>query len=339
MATSANALTQIEFGQTYTTYALMTNSGDEQVYTVSGGTIWSGKSGYAPVVRPNGVVTGRGMITTSATNNTVRIAAFTAYLKGVLTTVTATTATITRATSAGGYKVHSITLASNGSIATVEGTEKVGGPFVDTRATDGGPALIPTTSIEIGQVRTTASTAGVVLSTEIKQNGQYTERYDYPTWDEYNIGLGEAATASARRQAHIRFATALPEIHTGAVPKNVYVAYYEPEFSDLSKTMDFTPVENSSSVSSTQYYGGTVGSSTSSIGTGGFTALLNDGVTDSLVAEKDQVLTVKHFPDRDKSAYTLTQGTISLKRTYPVDGQNQAAVTIAAERITAEFSS
>lgn len=339
MATSANAKTQIEFGQTYNTYALMTNSGDEQVYTVSGGEIYSGKSGYASVVRPNGVVTGRGMITTSTTNDLVNIAAFTAYLKGVLTTVSAATAGITRATTAGAYKINSITLSSAGAIAVVAGDEKAGGPFVDTRATAGGPALIPTTSIEIGQIRTTSSTAGLVASTEIKQNGQYTERYDYPTWDVYNIGLGESTSVSARRQAHIRFAAALPEIHTGAVPKNVYIAYYEPEFSDLSKTMGFIPAENSSSVSSTQYYGGTQGSSSTSIGTGGFTALLDDGVTDALVAEKDQILTVKHFPDRDKSAYTLTQGTISLKRTYPVNNQNQAVVTIAAEQVTAEFSS
>lgn len=339
MATSANAKIQIEFGQNYRTYTLMTNSGDEQVYTVSGGEIWSGKSGYAPVIRPNGVVTGRNMITAGATADLVHTAAFTAYLKGVLTTVSEATVSVTRATTSGAYKITSITLASNGSIAAVAGTEKAGGPFTDTRATAGGPPLIPTTSIEIGQIRYTGATAAVITATEIKQNGQYTERFDYPTWDANNIGDGEAADVAAQRQAHIKFASALPEIHTGVVPKSVYIAYYEPEFSDLSRAMDFTPAENSSSVSSTQYYGGTIGASSTSLGAGGFTALLDDGITDSLVAEKNQVLTVKFFPDEDKSAYSLTQGIVSLKRTYPVDKQNQATVTIAAEKQTAEFSS
>jgi CO/xanthine dehydrogenase Mo-binding subunit len=77
----------------------------------------------------------------------------------------------------------------------------------------------------------------------------------------------------------------------------------------------------------------------SSIGQGGFTALMNDGLTDSLVAEKDQVLTVKFYPDENKSAYGLTQGKIGLTRTFPFDNQNQAEVTISAENPTAEFAS
>jgi hypothetical protein len=112
---------------------------------------------------------------------------------------------------------------------------------------------------------------------------------------------------------------------------------YEPVMSDLSKTMDFKPVENTHSVASTQYYGGTVGARSSSIGQGSFTALLTTGVADDLIKEKDQILTVKFFPDRLKGQYVLTQGAIGVTRSFPVAGQIQAACTISAETISADF--
>jgi hypothetical protein len=75
-----------------------------------------------------------------------------------------------------------------------------------------------------------------------------------------------------------------------------------------------------------------------SLNAGSFTALLSDGVTDALVAEKNQLLTVKYYPDRNQSPFLLTQGTIGLGRTYPVANQNQATVTISAESESADFA-
>ena len=103
--------------------------------------------------------------------------------------------------------------------------------------------------------------------------------------------------------------------------------------------MDFVPVENSHSTTSTQFYNGTIGSVSSTLGQGSFTALMTDNVTDSLVGNKDQVLTIRFYPDRNKTAYVLTQGKLGLARTFPVAGQNQASVTISAENASAEFSS
>ena len=54
---------------------------------------------------------------------------------------------------------------------------------------------------------------------------------------------------------------------------------------------------------------------------------------------KDEIITIKFYPDRNKSAYTLTQGVLGITSTYPVANQNQAVCTISAETITANFSS
>lgn len=341
MATSANAKISLEMGQEANAMAAMTNSGDEQYYTLSGAAVWSGKSGFAPNIKPNGVATGRSLVTPHASNDTLTIAGCTCYLAGVLTTVAAdATKTITRP--AGAFsKINSVTITSAGEYAVVAGADSAGAAFSTTRGAAGGPPYIPTTSIEIAQIFTTTQAAAAIAATEIYQNSDtYTERYDFPTFDYNPIGLGQAATVSAAQNAHVKFDTVLDTRHTGDLTKAVYMSCYEPYFSELSRTLDFKPVENTTSVSSQQVYGNkTIGSSSMSMGTGGFTALLGDGVLDGIVAEKDQVLTVKFWPDGDQSPYILTQGTISLIRTFPVANQNQAAVTIAAEVISAEFSS
>jgi hypothetical protein len=117
------------------------------------------------------------------------------------------------------------------------------------------------------------------------------------------------------------------------------MTYYAPQFIELTRTMNFRPVEQTHSVGSQEYYRGAIGNTSSSIGQGGFTALMNDGLTDALVGEKNQVITVRQYPDENKSAYSLTQGKIGIARTFPVDAQIQSEVTISAERETAEFAS
>jgi len=337
MATAKDAKIQIELGQSFTDYAAMTDSGDHQIFTA--GTIWSGKSGKTPVVRPNGMVTGIDVLSTHATNDTVTIGAFTAYSEGTLHSVTATTDTITRPATAVA-KINSITMTDAGAIAVVAGTDGATTAFSETRGAAGGPPEIPADSVEIGQIRVTSDTAAAIAASEIFQVvGTHTERYDYPVWAEYNYGFGNAADSVAEQTAHIKFASALTAIHASAAYKKVYIAYYTPIFSDLARTMDFTAAETSGSVSSQKYYGGSVGSVSESLGAGAFTALLNNGVTDNLVTNKGQVLTVKFFPDENAAPYIITQGGIYLTRTFPAENQIQASVTIAAENASAEYSS
>ena len=265
MATAENAKLQYEAGQNAVAMSALTDSGDHTLFT-SAATLWSGKAGNAPVIRPNGLLTG-GALTTNATNNLVTVAALTCNLAGVVTSVAgASSPAITRpATNVS--KVNSITVNSSGALAVVAGTDGATTAFSETRGAAGGPPLIPVGSIEIGQVRVTTSAAGLIAASEIFQVvGTHVERADFPLWDTSN------ATGS------ITFLGALPLIHTGSVPKAVYASYSTPIFADVALASDFVPPETSHSISSTQVYGTTLGATSSTLGQGSFTAYLSNGV-------------------------------------------------------------
>ena len=341
MATSSKGKISIETGRTLTAYVEAADGGDHQIFNV--GTVWSGYSDsgtdYSASIRPDGMVSGRNVLSTHATNNTVTIAAFTAYSKGVEHTVTATSDTITRPAS-DVAKINSVTMTDAGAIAVVAGTDSATTAFSEVRDAAGGPPFIPVDSVEIGQVRVVTTAAGVVAATEIFQVvGQHTERFDYPTWDVFNVGKGILAVTAAEKNAHVKLATALEAIHDVSTYKGVWVQYYTPIFSELAKSMDFSPCENTPSVSSTQFYNGTIAAASRSLGTGGFTAIMTDNVSDALLNEQDKVIAIKFWPDRNKAPYVLTQGEIGIARTYPVADQNQATVTIAAENASVSFLS
>lgn len=324
MSTAENAKLQYEAGQNAVAMSALTNSGDETTFT-SAATLWSGKSGYAPVVRPNGLLTG-GAVSVHADNDKVTVAALTCNLQGVVTSVGAGTGTITRPAS-DKAKVCSITINSSGAIAVVAGTDSLSTAFSETRAAAGGPPLIPVDSIEIAQVRVTTSAAGAVAASEIYQVvGLHTERADFPLWD---VNYDEGS---------VTFLDALPEIHTGVVPKKVYASYASPIFGDIALASDFVPPENTHSVSSTQVYGTTLGATASTLGQGSFTAYLSNGVSDALVALKDQTLWFKFFPDRYATPYLLCQGKLGVSRTFPAGDSIQAACTISASSPAVEVA-
>lgn len=345
MATSSNAKLEFEAGQTVHDYAVMTDSGDHKIHTISGGTIYSGKSGYEPIIRPNGVYSGRNMVTPHADNDKVTIEGFTAFSKGVSHTVAATTASITRADT-DVAQVHSITMTDAGAIAVVEGEDGTDGSLSTVRGAAGGPPAIPADSVEIAQIRLTGNTSAVIDADEIAQvDGDACERYDYPNWKINPVGEGMNAAASAKTYAFVEFDSALPLIH-GAVAtdtpdayKKVYIRYYSPTFAEAVDAYDFKPVEQAHSVSSQQVYGNkSVASSSAKIGQGSFVALLDDGITDSLKAQQDEIITVRFYPDRNRDPYSLTQGTLGIKTTYPAGAENQADCTISARNSTANFS-
>ena len=344
MATSKNAKTMFESGQNFHDFAAMSDSGDHKIFIISGGNIFSGKTGFEPDVRPNGIVSGRNMLSPSATPDTITVAAFTAYSKGTLQLVSATTVTVTRPTT-DVAKISSITMDETGAIVEVAGTESADLTFSDVRGDAGGPPAIPADSVEIGQVRMIASASAAFAATDIFQVvGTHAERFDFPSWTVHHIGDGNKAIVSALKSANVEFDSELPLIHGAAVAtadlyKNVYIEYSDPIFAELSKSLDFIPAENTHSVTSTQVYSKTVGSVSSSLSQGGFTALMSDNITDALIGEQDEVITIKHYPDRNKLPYTLTQGTLGIKRTFPVADQNKAVCTISAEEPTASFNS
>lgn len=339
MATSKTGKLMVETGQSFNDYSGMTDSGDQETFTVSGGLVFSAYSGKEVEVRPNGIVSGADLLTPSATSDNVTVGGFTAYSEGVLHSVSSADVAITRPAS-NVSKVISITMTDAGALAAVAGTDGTTTAFSETRDADGGPPLLPADSVELGQVRVTTLATGAIATSEIFQVvGTHAERFDLPSFTTNNVGDGKSAEAVAKKNAYAKFDDTLPSIHTGDVPKGVYVSWYTPILAEVPKAMDFIPAENTHSLSSVQYYNGTVGSTSSSLGQCSFTALNDDNITDTLVGLKDKVVTTKFFPDRNRAPYILTQGIMGVKRTFPVGDQNQADCTISAENPSADFSS
>ena len=336
MSTSSLAKIQIETGRTLVSAVAMTDSDHSIFYK---GTIWSSYDGLEPAIMPDGMVTGRNVLSVHASADTVTVGAFTAYSKGTTLTVTATTKTFTRGTG-GLSKVISIYLGSDGNMAAIGGTIGATTAFSDTRAAAGGPPLIPVGGIEVGQLRLTTGIAAVLTAAQIFQVvGTHVERYDYPDWSVFPLGKGIWADTTNEKYAHIKFSSAIPAIHTGSTYKHVYIQYYTPIFAEVTKTMDFVPAEDTHSVSSTEYYNGTIASKSSSLGQSAFTALMTNNVSDALLGQKNKVITVRFYPNRNSAPYILTQGTLGVSRTFPVANQNQASCTISAELASVDFES
>lgn len=341
MGTSQRGKVQIELGRVLTDFAVMTDSGDNQIFTE--GALWSGKSGYEPDVRPNGIVSGQRLLSVHATNDTVAIAGFTAYSKGVLKTVTATSEALARPT-VSDYKICSITMDEDGAIAEIEGTE--GTSFSTTRDGAGGPPLIPVDSVEIGQVKFDSQVAAAVAADEIYQDiGDHAEYADYPVPEVFNVGDGSYADTVAEKNAHVKFNVALPDSHTGAVAKRTYIKYYTPTLTTISKVSDFKAAEVGVTKSSESMYegsgvSGAIGAmKADSVGDVSFTVFANDGVTDAIIREKNEVATVKFFPDANQTPFLLTQGLLGFVRDFPAGMQNKIDCTVYCEQPSAEFSS
>ena len=324
MAITSNPKLEYESGQAFHAFEAMTDSGDATTFEASFAP-WSGRSGFEATVLPFGLATGGAIPPDTGTNNSVAVAALTAYMPGTaaadadgLATVASGTVSVTRA-SVDTHIINSITVNASGAFAAVQGSE--GTAFSETRGAAGGPPLIPVDAVEIGQVRLATAAAAEVSSTEIFQVvGTHQERYDSPVW------------STDPTNGEIEFASALPKIHTGDVPKQVHVRGYTPIFAELPRVSDFVPADESNSVNSTQIYGGTLGSVSSSLGQGSFTHYGNDGITDPIIKLKGERLWFKWFQDRNKLAHQLTQGIVGVSRTYPAGDHVNISVTISAEQ-------
>lgn len=320
---ASNALLQIEAGQTNVAMVALTEGTDLMTYS-SAASLWSAASGKEPSIIPNGLVSG-GVITPDTTNNKVLISNLTAYIAGSLVTLTSIASQTISRGSSNGYRISSITITSGGAIAIVAGTESTA--FSETRGAAGGPPWIPTGSIEIGQIRFTSITAALVQTSEIKQIvGVHQEHYAFPVFNE--------AYARSGGYAGVTFIAANAKIHsddsgTTSFGRKVYAQYYTPDFMTLDKVSGFVPPETAFSLSSTPIYGGAVGASSSSLNAGSFTAYLNDGIADSIIALKGSNLWFKFFPDRAATTkYLLCQGKLGITRSFPADNAIQAACTI-----------
>jgi hypothetical protein len=320
MPTAASARLEYEAGQDVKPIEALTDSGDATTFT-SSASLWSNRSGFAPVITPDGLKTGGVIVpAVSAMNDDIDISAATADVGGVEQSVSAVTDTaITRAATDVAC-INSVTITNAAAFAVVKGTDSSDATFSETRGAAGGPPFVAVTSIEIGQVRVTSNTTNPIAASEIFQVvGVHQERADFPLFN-VNIGAGS-----------VTFLSALPLIHTGSVPKGVSAQFSEPIFAEVSLASDFVPPETSHTVSSTQIYNSTLGAVSSTLNAGSFTAFLNDGVSDGLVTLKNEILWFRFSPDRFKTPNILANGTLGISRTFPADDNIAAACTVNAQ--------
>ena len=336
MPALSKAAVYYESGQSQQAAAAFSDSGDHTTFSLASKP-WSQVSGYEYSVRPYGLATG-GAITPGAVAGDVAVAALTAYMwaatgasatTGLLSVAAVTDLEVTlNTTQAKPYRIDSVTVTDAGAIALVAG--KIHSAFSEVRDADGGPPPIPVGSIEIGQIRRNfyhADTNQAVAAAEIFQVvGTHQERWDIPVFNDDPIS------------GTITFAESLPLIHTGSVAKKVYGRVATPIFAEVSRSKDWKPAETSSSVSSEDYYDGALGSYSSSISQASFSAALNDGITDGILAKEGENLLFKFMPDRTKIPYQITQGMLRVARTFPVGAYVQGDFTISASVPTKGFA-
>jgi hypothetical protein len=317
-------------------FANLSDSGDHIKFTLANKP-WSQATGFSIVAGGYGVLTGFAITPAAAAgNNNVDVAAGTLYAPGMTGASTttgqisinaATNIACTRGTT-NGYRITAITIDSSGAVTAVPGTESTA--FTETRGSAGGPPLIPVGSVELGQVRFTSTTAAVVSASEIYQVvGTHQERSDYPVPTIDPI----AGT--------ITFSEALPLIHTGTVAKRVSARIATPTFVPLAYARNFVPATNSASTNTETYYQRTRGTASLSLGSASFELSLEDGVTDDFVTKvaASPTMLFKYKPDKNRTAYSVTQGIPSLAITNAPNAHPTATVTIAASQATVNFSS
>ena len=323
MATAENAKLEYEAGQTSVAMTELTSS-DNQKFS-SSANLFSNRSGFAPVVRANGMLTG-GAVSPNASADDVDVAAGTCNLNGVVAAVSGATVSIQRPLS-DVAQVFSIVVDATGTYDVVEGVESATQSFSESRGVAGGPPFIAVDEIEVAQVRVNTSSSAVIEATEVFQVvGLHQERADFPL---FNVSFNDG---------EIDFLAAIPAIHTGNVAKKVYASYATPIFGEVTLASDFTPPETTNNVTSTQIYGTTLGSTSSTLGQGSFTAFLDNGVTDALVSLKNENLWFRFFPNKFASSNILAQGKLGISRTFPAGDNIQAACTISANEAAIEVA-
>ena len=308
----------------------LTDQGDRQEFR-SAAALWSGQSGKAPDIKPDGLKSG-GVITPaiSGTNDLFDISEAKVYLAGVETTVAASTdEAIVRPTTS--HQIFSVTVTALGAFAVVDGLEGTG--VSEVRAAAGGPEYIDNDAVEIGQIRVTSLTPAAIAADEIKQvPGTHLERYDEPNWEIEYASVSNGVLG----YAGIVFHSALAGIHsedagTTVAGKLVYAEYYTPSFVEIVDAYDFAPPANAHSINTTQVYGRVKGSASQTLNAGAFSVELKDGITDNLLRSVDAFIWFKFYQERLNDPYILSQGYLGAPVQFPAGANVVATCAIAAE--------
>jgi hypothetical protein len=311
----------------------LTDQGDKQDFR-SAAAQWSGRSGKAPDIKPNGLKSG-GAITpeVAATADEVDIAESKCFIAGIETTISAVAGQAIVRPESDTHQIFSITVTAGGAYAVVDGAE--GTSFLETRGGNGGPPYIDNDAIETGQIRVSSQTPAVITADEIKQvENVHLERYDLPGWEIEYASVSNGILG----YAGIVFHSALAAIHsedagTTEAGKLVYAEYYTPSFVEIVDAYDFTPPAQSHNINTTQVYGRVKGSASQTLNAGGFSVELKDGITDNLLRFVDEFIWFKFFQDRLNDPYVLTQGYLGAPVSFPAGANVNATCAIAAETV------
>lgn len=326
MPTASTARIQYEESQTAVAITELTNQGDNLDFR-SADELWSAAEGFEPTVTPNGLYDGgRITVAASGSNDVVDISQARVYIAGVLTTISASVdEAIARPTLS--HIKYSIQMTSGGAFSVVAGAEHTA--FSDTRGANGGPPYVLVDSTELGQIHLSSATPAAITATEIKQVvGTHTERFDRPTWSVKHANVSSGILG----YAGILFNSALPLIHTGDVPKDVYASWYTPEFAEINRAYDWVPPSTSVSVNSTQVYNEVVGEVSESIGAGSFTALMDTNISDPILAKTGKTIWFKYWQNRlNTTVYQICQGRLGDTRANPAGANINASFTLGAE--------
>ncbi len=222
LPSGTNFLLKVEDGFVAKPYEAMTDGGGHQTFACTG-TRFSlcekDENGIdrRPVVTPDGVLNGCFVSpAASGQENAIDLSAGTLLIGGASINI-APSVNIALTRPANGFcRAVSITLTSLGALAIVCGPD--GAAFSATRGAAGGPPWVPVGSIELATVILTA-TFGPLADSGIAFAPEYSHAPEY-TLLPYN--------------ASVRFAAPLAAIHTGGIPRAVWVKWSEP----VMATMD-----------------------------------------------------------------------------------------------------
>lgn len=337
MAALTNTSVEWETSTIQQAFAALTDYGDHKTFTHTLKP-WSQNSGFEVIAQGYGVINGGAVIPAVAGTDDLVDAAVVLLFAPAMSGASATTGQVTISATTGLTclrgattdicRINSITVTSAGAWAVVSGTASTA--FSETRAAAGGPPLIPVGSVEVAQVRLNSTAAAAVLASEIYAvPGTHMESALFP------VPVADPI------RGQVVFSEALPLSHTGPVAKKVYARIATAGFVQFAYARNFKPAKVSNSVGSEQYYRLTRGSFTQSLAAATLEISLEDGVTDPFItacAANPQLL-FRYKPDRDKTAYSLTQGVPSLAITNAAGAHPVATVTIAAQQATVEFAS
>jgi hypothetical protein len=325
--TPENAVLEYESDQSLVAMVELTNDGDNKNFK-SAHKLWSNFEQNKPDVKVNGVLSGGRIVpAVSGTDDLIDVTNCTVNLNGVLTTVSGDT-DIDALRSTDGtdiYKKCALTITSAGAWDIVEGAAHTA--FSDTWGADGGPPLIPVDSVLVGIISMSSDTAAAISVDEISQVPRTTMELAKDPYPETKLIRVENGIQG---YAGVEFSSALPNIHTGGVPKKVFAKYYTPVFSEVPDGNNFTPPQNSVSVSSKTVYKRALGSRTKSIGTGSY-VLHPNGLADNILMKDEAELWHRFYRDEYVTdEFILSLASVTFAKTFDAEALHEVTATMAA---------